>query len=152
MFIVFWVMHTGLEHRPTVVETFDQFQKDYLLDKSKDTTYVINFWATWCRPCVKELPYFEKLNKEYDSLQITLVSLDFEESIETGVIPLVKRLGIESEVVVLTDGNTSEWIDRVDSTWSGAIPATVIIKNGETYFLEKSFETYEELHEQISNY
>ena len=36
-----------------------------LLQKTTDSIYVVNFWATWCKPCVAELPYFEKLNKEY---------------------------------------------------------------------------------------
>jgi thiol-disulfide isomerase/thioredoxin len=134
-----------------VYEKFSEFDEDYLQDLSADTTYVINFWATWCAPCVKELPYFEQLrevNKD-KPVKVVLVSLDFKSQVDKGVKPLVKRLGIESEVIVLADGKSGEWIDKVDSTWSGAIPATVVIREGERHFYEKSYESYEELENEL---
>ena len=41
--------------------------------------YLIDFWATWCKPCIKELPAFEELNARYQDkgLKVVLVSLDF---------------------------------------------------------------------------
>ena len=136
-----------------VFTEFHDFEKEYLTNLSADTTYVINFWATWCAPCVKELPYFEELNAQNKDkpVKVVLVSLDFKSRVETGVIPLVKKKNIQSEVVVLADGKASEWIDQVDSSWSGAIPATVIIKNNKRYFYEKSYESFEELNKEISN-
>ena len=148
-------MFSGLQEAKEikVYNSFSVFESDYLSNASKDTTYVINFWATWCAPCVKELPHFEKLNKENkdEPVQITLVSLDFKSNVEKGVKPLVSRMGLANDVVVLADGKASEWIDLVDSTWSGAIPATLVIKNGKRHFFEKSYDTYSELEEEINN-
>ena len=133
-----------------VYDEFSAFESDYLSNLSADTTYVINFWATWCAPCVKELPYFEQLREgnEMKPFKMILVSLDFKSKLE-GVKSLIAKKGIESEVVLLADGRASEWIDLVDSTWSGAIPATLVIKSNERYFYEKSYESYKELEEDI---
>ena len=133
-----------------VYDEFSAFESDYLSNLSADTTYVINFWARWCAPCVKELPYFEQLREgnEMKPFKMILVSLDFKSKLE-GVKSLIAKKGIESEVVVLADGRASEWIDLVDSTWSGAIPATLVIKNNKRYFYEKSYESYKELEEDI---
>ena len=129
---------------------YAEFEQDYLLNKSNDTTYVINFWATWCRPCVQELPYFEQLAKDSmdQPLKLVLVSLDFDDKVDAVKAFLDKR-EIESKAVILADPQADEWIDEVDSTWTGAIPATMVIKNGKRYFYETSYESYEELKNEI---
>lgn len=113
-----------------------------------DTVYVLNFWATWCAPCVEELPSFEKLNKNYadKKVKVVLISTDFKRNVETGVKPFVKKKKIESQVVFMDEPNPNNYIDAVDSTWSGAIPATLIWskKKGVSQFFEKKL-TYNEL-------
>jgi len=123
-----------------------------LLVKDNDTTYVVNFWATWCKPCIKELPYFEKVNKEYaqDKVKVILVSLDFPDILEEQVIPFVEKRQIESQVVLLDDPDANGWIPKVDPEWSGAIPATVIYNRDNRKFYEKSF-TQEELETEIKS-
>ena len=122
-----------------------------LLNKNNDTTYVVNFWATWCKPCVKELPAFEKLNKKYESkkLKVLLVSLDFPKQLESKVIPFVEDRNIKSEVILLKDPDANKWIPKVDSSWTGAIPATLIYKADNRKFYERSF-TYEELENELN--
>jgi thiol-disulfide isomerase/thioredoxin len=104
-----------------------------------DTTYVINFWATWCSPCVKEIGYFEELHREYAStnVKVFLVSLDFPNQIEKRVIPFLKKKDITAEVLLVTDLDYNSWIDRVDPTWSGSLPATLIYNREQRMFLEK---------------
>ena len=143
----------SVANKPVKVYTeFAAFETDCLINLSSDTTYVVNFWATWCAPCVKELPYFEKYGKEQTGkpVKLILVSLDFKSNVES-VKNLVQKKGLESEVVMLSDGKASEWIDKVSPEWSGAIPATLVIKNGKRHFYEKSYESYEELKEEIIN-
>ncbi len=130
---------------------FKTFQEK-ILQKSNDTTYVVNFWATWCKPCVKELPYFERINKEYadKKVKVILASLDFPNKIQSQVVPFIKKNKLHSEIVLLDDADANSWIPKVSKEWSGAIPATVIYKNDSRTFYEKSF-TYEELKTEIQN-
>jgi thiol-disulfide isomerase/thioredoxin len=135
------------------INAYDFDRLEYFLKKQNDTTYVVNFWATWCVPCVEELPYFEKLNAEYkaDKVKVLLVSLDMHKMIESKLIPFMKEKQLKSDVVLLRDPDADSWIPKVDSTWSGAIPATVIYNKDKRKFYEKSF-TYAELESEIKNF
>ncbi|OXG08998.1 AhpC/TSA family protein [Flavobacterium araucananum] len=116
------------------------------IKNGKDSTYVVNFWATWCAPCIKELPHFEKLNAEYksDKLVVLLISVDFKSKLTSAVVPFVKRKNMKSQVFLLNESNPQEYIDRIDKTWSGSIPATIFIKEDKRKFIESEL-TYEQL-------
>lgn len=116
------------------------------IEKGKDSIYVVNFWATWCAPCIKELPHFEKLNAEFKSekLAVLLVSVDFKSKLNSAVIPFVKRKNIKSQVFLLNESDPQQYIDRIDKSWSGSIPATLFIKGDKRKFIESEF-TYEQL-------
>jgi len=110
------------------------------IHRGGDTTYVVNFWATWCAPCIKELPEFEKLNKVYKrNLKVILVSLDFKSELEQSVLPFVRRKKLKSEVWLLDEDDQQKLIDRIDAGWSGALPATLFIKGSKRHFFERSF-------------
>ena len=132
-----------------VIHDFDSFEP--YLNQQNDTIYVVNFWATWCIPCVKELPDFERINREYKSekFRMLLVSLDFKSQVKKSVIPFIKERNIESEVVLLSDPNSNEWINKVNTDWTGSIPATIIYNKDFYYFHEGSM-TYNELKKLIS--
>lgn len=132
-----------------VYTSYDEFEQELLFDDNE--VHVINFWATWCGPCVKELPYFEQLHQKYQGkgLDVKLVSIDFADKIEKKLIPFLKKNNYNAEVIVFDDPKTNEWIDRVDPSWSGAIPITIFIKGNKRIFKEQSFHSLEELEEII---
>ncbi len=139
-----------VEEGSVVVEVYDYKGFKPLLKQENDTTYVVNFWATWCKPCVKELPYFEMLGKLYKSkkVKVLLVSLDMESQIKSKLIPFIKKQQLESRVVVLDDVDANSWISNVNAKWTGSIPATIIYNKKKRLFFEKSF-TYKELETQV---
>jgi thiol-disulfide isomerase/thioredoxin len=116
-----------------------------VLESKSGNITIVNFWATWCAPCVKELPLFEKLHAEArPGVSITLVSLDLDlDPNPEKVYKFVERKKLQSRVLILDEKDPNQWIDKVDSNWSGSLPATLIInqKTGQRKFLEK------ELHE-----
>ncbi|MEM7187507.1 MAG: TlpA disulfide reductase family protein [Bacteroidota bacterium] len=131
------------------VYDYQELEQAYL-NGGADGVYVINFWATWCKPCVKELPAFEKVGETYKdrSVEVVLVSLDFPEHLDSRVVPFIAHHELQSEVVLLDDPDANYWISAVDKKWTGAIPATVIVKDGKRHFYERSF-TYEELENEL---
>tara|TARA_R110001632_G_scaffold43376_6_gene110040 strand:+ start:37741 stop:38271 length:531 start_codon:yes stop_codon:yes gene_type:complete len=122
-----------------------------IFNKKDDKTYVINFWATWCLPCVKELPYFERINQEYKDVEVILVSLDFPKQKEKRLISFINKKKIQSQVIHFDDFNEQVWIPKIDENWSGAIPATIIYNKNKRKFYEQSF-TEEELLKELKSF
>ena len=116
---------------------------DKIVNTEDDTTRVINFWATWCSPCIEELPYFEAVNETMadKKIKILLISLDFRSVLESSVVPFLKKKNIRSEVLLLDEPDANSFIDKVSPQWSGAIPATLIVNNKQSIrrFYEKKF-------------
>jgi len=102
-----------------------------ILKNPDNKLFVVNFWATWCPPCVKELPYFEAVSKEYDpdKVRFILISLDFPSQIEKQLIPFLKKNKVTQSVSVMMETDYNSWIDKVDPSWQGNIPVTLIFNN-----------------------
>ena len=132
------------------IPVFNYKELKPLLHESDDKVYVVNFWATWCAPCVKELPAFEKLKANYQdrNVELLLVSLDFPNQIETKLKAFIEKKQLQSKVVVLDDSDQDVWIPEINEKWSGAIPATLIYNKHKRSFFESSF-TYEKLEEEV---
>jgi thiol-disulfide isomerase/thioredoxin len=134
------------------VYSFDAFEKNVLQRKESSVTYVINFWATWCGPCVAELPYFFKLEEQYSGkdVKFVYVSLDFLKNLETKLLPFLENRNIKNKVVVLDQKDVNTWMSKIDKKWSGAIPATLIFNTKKRVFLEQNFESSEELEKALN--
>ena len=140
------------KNSPIILEVhdFDGVAPYLELDGSK--TYVVNFWATWCAPCVKELPYFEELQENYpDAVEVILVSLDFPHQYETKLKPFIQKHGLKSKVVVLDDPDMNTWIPKVNPQWDGAIPVTLIYNKSKRVFYSRTF-TYQELETELKTF
>lgn len=109
-----------------------------LLNQSDDKVHVVNFWATWCAPCVKELHYFEALNKR-KNIEVLLVSLDFPKHKQSRLLPFISKNKLQSKVVLLDDADENYWVNDINTNWSGAIPATLIYNSQKRDFYERSF-------------
>ena len=115
-----------------------------IIQSDSDQVKVINFWATWCAPCIKELPLFQQLHEDRQDVKVTLVSMDLDlDPNPEKVYKFITRKNISAEVVILDEQNPNDWIDKIEKDWSGALPATIVIntKTGKKKFVER------ELHE-----
>lgn len=112
------------------VASYDATDLAALLEKRSDTVYVVNFWATWCSPCVEEIGYFEELHRRDDALlKVLLVNLDFPNQVQKRVLPFIREHDLTAAVVNMTEVDYNKWIPIVHEDWSGAIPATLIFSN-----------------------
>ena len=140
-------------NRDFQLEVYDYDGLEKFLSEEDNKVYVVNFWATWCKPCIKELPYFEELNGKYSdqNVKVILVSLDFPHLYESKLKPFIAEKKLTSKVIALDDVDMDTWIPKVSESWSGAIPATIIYKNDNRKFYERSF-TYEELETEVKQF
>jgi thiol-disulfide isomerase/thioredoxin len=134
-------LYAGTSFSQSTVPVFDlsQFQKRVMV--KNDTLYIVNFWATWCKPCVEELPSFQKASQTFSSLpvKIILVSMDMR-SRGSQVSEFLQKNNYTSETFILSAGNPNVWIDKIEPKWTGAIPITLFYKNGKKiYFYEGDY-------------
>jgi thiol-disulfide isomerase/thioredoxin len=154
-FIVFLAWLTGLgsyyadAQRTIPVLDFPTFEKR--INTPGDRIMVYNFWATWCKPCVEELPFFQAIPTEVDGIpvEVVFVSLDFASQLDSRVVPFVEKRNMQQEVILLNAGNPNIWIDKIDSSWSGAIPATLFRYKDTRRFEERSYETTDDIVQHI---
>jgi thiol-disulfide isomerase/thioredoxin len=102
-----------------------------ILKNPSDKLHVINFWATWCAPCVAELPEFQKTVNEADGSKVDFlfVSLDFPSDADRKLMPFLKKNNYTFNVVLMTETDYNSWIDDVDPGWQGNIPATLFFNH-----------------------
>ena len=149
---LFFLIQSTYAQDIEVYDDFETFRSKLIQDPSK--VYVVNYWATWCAPCIKELPYFEELNRKHESkgIEVVLVSIDFKNQYESKLMPFVRERKLQSRVIHMADRNSNQWIDKVDPDWSGAIPITLFISGDNELFMERSFSSYVELKSELDKY
>ncbi len=99
------------------------------------TPMIIVFWATFCKPCVEEIPYFQEEVKKHakDNLKLLLVSLDLEDYYPAKIRTFVAKRKFTSPIVWLNESNADYFCPKIDSAWSGAIPASLFVNNKTGY-------------------
>ncbi len=100
-----------------------------------DTTYVVNFWATFCKPCIEEIPAFIRITDRYKSkkVKLLLVSIDLPSYVAARLPAFIKKNNFKTNHVWLNETDADIFCPKIDAKWSGAIPATIIVNNKTGY-------------------
>lgn len=98
------------------------------IDNRNGKILFINFWATWCVPCVEEFPDLVKIYNEYkdSDFEFLSISVDLPSDIETKVKPFLEEQSAEFTVVVAEEKRSDRIINLINPDWNGAVPVTVI--------------------------
>ena len=122
-----------------------------VLTEARGDVVVLNFWATWCAPCVEELPHFARLVESYGErgLRVITVSFDDPETIESRVRPFVEERDYPFTYLVKTPTNGDEYesfVNAIDPSWLGNVPATFIYDtSGQLHAVSHEPVTYSQL-------
>jgi thiol-disulfide isomerase/thioredoxin len=129
LFLIVFCSSLGVHLDAQVVQTSSFEKLKQRISAQNDTTYIIHFFASWCAPCLKEIPELNAFSEEYKEapVKVVFVSLDLVSTCQETLPKLIEKYAITQEVVVLDEGNSSRWIDEVNPQWSGAIPATLVV-------------------------
>jgi thiol-disulfide isomerase/thioredoxin len=99
------------------------------------TPLIVNFWATYCKPCVEEIPFFqEEVKKQKASgVQLLLVSLDLKSYFPQKIKSFAASRKFTAPILWLNETNADYFCPKVDPKWSGVLPATLFINNNTGY-------------------
>jgi thiol-disulfide isomerase/thioredoxin len=122
--------------------------------KESKTPLIVNFWATFCVPCIEEIPYFQELAQQYKSKDVSLVfvSLDLREAYPSKIIAMAKRLNLIFPVAWLDETNADYFCPKIDTSWTGGMPSSLFVNNTTGYhkFYEDQV-SREKLEKEIEN-
>ncbi|WP_370900763.1 redoxin domain-containing protein [Chryseobacterium gossypii] len=123
----------------TAVSAIKYEELEKRIREEGDKLLVVNFWATTCAPCVKELPHFMEINNRYAAdpgFKMILVSLDRLADREK-VIKFIRNKSLTAEVILLDDiKRMNTWIPRFEKNWDGNIPVTIFYKGGQKIYFK----------------
>lgn len=104
-----------------------------MIDTSKGPL-IVNFWASWCKPCIQEIPGFEKqVNLAGDKVKLVLVSLDFSEDYPQKLKAFVSAQKYTSSILWLSETDANSFCPKIDNEWEGGIPATLFVNHSKNY-------------------
>lgn len=152
LFVLSLFLITALSSSQNVVtiKSIDEYKA--LLDSSKGKVTLVNFWATWCPPCVKEFPELVKLYKDYKDKEFNLffISLDDKTEYESKLIPFLKKQGVDFTAYFGDFSKPEELMGYVDKSWQGEIPYTGIYnKEGKLVKTFLGSQKYEQFEKEI---
>ena len=125
-----------------------------LFDNKSDTVYIVNFWATFCKPCVAEIPNFIKIAEKYkkQKVKLLLVSLDLPSFYPKRIAAFANKYSFATNLAWLDETDADFFCPMIDKSWSGAIPATIMVnaKTGYKKFFEGEIKG-EEFEQELKN-
>ena len=93
-----------------------------------DSVLLVNFWATWCKPCLEEIPLFMELEKTYgpQGFKLIAVSLDELETLETTVTPFMQKWFPEFRSYISSEYDMDDVVSVVDNGWNEVLPTSYL--------------------------
>jgi len=128
LFIIFILLSVKFTYSQELIYLNNLEDIENIKKESAGKVMVINFWATWCKPCVEEFPDLIKIHHDFknDNVKLILISLDFKEDIDSKLYLFLKNNNVDFTTYHLEVRNPDDIINYFDKKWDGGIPATFI--------------------------
>jgi len=127
VFLLFNLHSYTQEVKSMKIDELDAF----IESRAKPT--IINFWATWCAPCVEEMPWFNKIVNLNKNVELVFVSLDNNRAYPDKIRSFINAKKISATLIWLNETNADVFCPIIDEEWAGSIPATLFINNSRNY-------------------
>lgn len=100
-----------------------------------DHPLIVNFWATFCVPCNKEIPYFQSMVEKYkqQGVELILVSLDLPDYYPARIAGFAGSHGYHATIVWLNETDADYFCPRIDKRWTGGIPSSLFVNSKTRY-------------------
>ena len=127
----------------------DEFSIGKLLNEMKGKVVLLNVWATWCGPCVREFPHLVKLQRDYHEkgLEVLFISIDDPNIAETRVKPFLKKQKVFSPAYIKKASDDRRFFIAVGKGFGNAIPTTFVYdrqgKQVQALVGARDYETFE---------
>ena len=134
------------------VEPIDEAGLKKLIRERNGRTLLLNIWATWCAPCVAEFPDLVKLSQTYDTtaVEVVAISADYPDEVDTKIIPFLKKMNVPFRVYVAQFEHQEDFINAVNRSWSGALPASLIYdSHGKERFFHVGQQSYDDFKNEV---
>lgn len=130
IFLLFAIMHKS---EAQFVKSLEKNELEKLLSSADDSLTVLNIWATWCKPCVKEIPHFEKVREQFKNQPVRFwyISLDFPDQIESRLKPFVSSRMKGAHVFYMNTVDYDKWMNKINKDWQGSIPVTLFFNRNQ---------------------
>ncbi|MBT4318253.1 MAG: TlpA family protein disulfide reductase [Candidatus Marinimicrobia bacterium] len=133
IFLLLLILFLGCNNSDIKLKTVDASDINNQIKKHKGSKAVlINFWATYCVPCIEEFPMIVDLSKKYSEkgMQIYFVSADWLDR-KKDVRDFLLEKDVKGLSFIKEEGNDNNFINEISREWSGALPFTIVYdKNG----------------------
>lgn len=151
LFLFFvWALVSYAQTNTPKVDTLSSARLREFIRNDSAQVAIVNVWASWCKPCLKEIPDLVKLRKEFLSkgVNVILITADDIELLESDVKTVLRKAGVDFPSYIKAEAKDDAFISGLDSSWSGALPTTFLFDNDgkllETMVGERTFQQFQE--------
>jgi len=135
------------------VEPIDQAGLKRLIGERSGKVLLLNIWATWCEPCIAEFPDLKKLSQTYDTaaVEVVAISADYPDEVDTKIMPFLRKTDVPFRVFVAQFEHPEDFINAVNRSWSGALPASLIYDSrGKERFFHVGQQSFDDFKREIN--
>jgi thiol-disulfide isomerase/thioredoxin len=122
--VLFSLALAGAVQAESKLTAVDEVGYPKLVSGYKGKVLLVDFWATWCKPCRAEMPELAKLSKRLAARGFALVTVSSDEpEQETAAANVLKNDGITGPAYIKKPKDDDKFINAIDPKWGGALPA-----------------------------